>query len=367
MCGAEERLVDEAFKSNWIAPLGPHVDQFERELASLTDRTDAVVLSSGTAAIHLALLLVGVGHGDVVICQSFTFAGTVNPVTYLGATPLLVDSERTTWNLDPEAVREAIVTSVQRGKRPKAIIAVHLYGMPAQMSALSALSQEYGIPLIEDAAEALGSTLDGRPCGGFGDFSILSFNGNKIITTSGGGALLANNPALIAEARFLASQARDDAPHYQHSRIGYNYRLSNVLAAIGRGQLTVLSERVAARRANFERYAGFFANIDGIQLLSEPSGAYSNRWLTTIVVDPALTGGLSRTAIYDALAADNIEARPLWKPMHLQPVFAQAPYFGGAVAETLFRDGLCLPSGSNLTSDDFDRIFSVLGALLATR
>ena len=362
---AEEALVVDAFRSNWIAPLGPHVDAFEAELSATTATAHAVALSSGTAALHLALVLLGVQRGDWVICQSFTFAGTVNPVAYLGATPVLVDSEPESWNMDPAALRTAIEAGLARGTRPKAIIPVHLYGMPARMSELMAIAREFGIPVIEDAAEALGSSIDGQPCGSFGDVAALSFNGNKIITTSGGGALISNRKEWIDEARFLSTQARDAAPHYQHSRIGYNYRLSNVLAAIGRGQLQLLADRVAARRANFERYRRFFAEYEGISLLPEPSASVrSNRWLTTICVDPTRTGGVTREMLRAALGVENIEARPLWKPMHLQPVFEDCPYFGDGLSAALFEKGLCLPSGSNLTEDEFERIVDVLRTTL---
>jgi dTDP-4-amino-4,6-dideoxygalactose transaminase len=361
----EESLVMDAFRSNWIAPLGPHVDAFEAELSAVTRTDHALALSSGTAALHLALVLLDVQPGDWVICQSFTFAGTINPVAYLGAIPVLVDSEPETWNIDPVALRAAIEAGLARGIRPKAIIPVHLYGMPAKMAEIMAIAREYDIPVIEDAAEALGSSIDGEPCGSFGDLAALSFNGNKIITTSGGGALLSDRKEWIDDARFLSTQARDPAPHYQHSRIGYNYRLSNVLAAIGRGQLQQLDSRVAARRANFERYRGFFADHEGISVLKEPSpSVLSNRWLTTITVDPTRTGGVTRETLRTVLGADNIEARPLWKPMHLQPVFESSPYFGDRVSDALFDQGLCLPSGSNLTTGDFDRIFEVLGSAL---
>ncbi len=357
---AEERLVHDAFVTNWIAPLGPHVDAFEAELADVTGTAHAVALSSGTAAIHLGLIELDVRSGDWVICQSFTFAGTVNPVAYLGATPIMVDSEPTTWNMDPVALRAAIEAGLARGIAPKAIMPVHLYGMPARMPELMAVAAEYRIPVLEDAAESLGSSIDGQPCGSFGSLAALSFNGNKIITTSGGGALISNRREWIDDARFLAAQARDAAPHYQHSRIGYNYRLSNVLAAIGRGQLAVLRDRVAARRANYDRYNRFFASYDGVSLLEEPTANFSNRWLTTILVDPSRTGGVTRESIRLALTAANIEARPLWKPMHMQPVFADCPYFGDRLSESLFDQGLCLPSGSNLTDADFDRVFTAL-------
>jgi dTDP-4-amino-4,6-dideoxygalactose transaminase len=363
---SEEKLVQDVFRSNWIAPLGPHADAFEADLASVTKTSHAAALNSGTAAIHLALIVLGVQRGDWVLCQSLTFAGTLNPVAYLGATPVMIDSEPESWNMDPVALRAAIEEGLKRGIRPKVIIAVHLYGMPAKMAEIMAIAGEFGIPVIEDAAEALGSSIDGQPCGSFGDLAVLSFNGNKIITTSGGGALLSDRAEWIAKARFLASQARDPAPHYEHSQIGYNYRLSNVLAAIGRGQLQVLSERVEARRANFGRYRSFFEGHDGITLLRERTpGTFSNRWLTTILVDPARTRGITRETLRLAMAEANIESRPLWKPMHLQPVFKDSPYFGDGLSEKLFNQGLCLPSGSNLTDAEFQRIFELLTRVIS--
>jgi len=360
----ERHYVQEAFDTNWIAPLGPHVNAFEAELVHYTGAGHAAALSSGTAAIHLALVLLGVGPGDTVLCQSMTFSASANPIAYQGATPVFIDSEAESWNMSPKHLERAIEALAAEGRRPKAIIPVHLYGMPARMTELQAVAARHGIPVVEDAAEALGSRYRDRACGSFGRFGILSFNGNKIITTSGGGALLADEAALIERARFLATQARDPAPHYQHSHIGYNYRLSNVLAGIGRGQLEVLPERVAQRRANYERYRAFFAgwNARGfdIRFQEEYAGAYSNRWLTCLLIDPASNRGLTRETIRLALDADNIEARPLWKPMHLQPVFADAPFFGDGTSERLFEHGLCLPSGSNLTEADFGRIFGVL-------
>ena len=357
--------VAEAFASNWVAPLGPHVDAFEAELALITQRTAVAALGSGTAAIHLALLLLDVRPGDIVLCQSLTFSGTANPIAYVGATPAFVDSESETWNMCPQALRTAIEHYRAKGVTPKAIIPVHLYGMPAKISAILAIAEEYGVPVIEDAAEALGSSFEGRPCGAFGLMSILSFNGNKIITTSGGGALLSNSRDLISRAKYLASQARQPQPHYEHTEIGYNYRLSNVLAGIGRGQLEVLESRVARRRANYQRYARFFSSRPGISLLSEPGpGVFSNRWLTTLQVDPRIAHGITREDLRLALEQANIESRPLWKPMHLQPVFRGCAYFGSDVGETLFRAGLCLPSGSNLSEQDFERIFTVLASVL---
>lgn len=356
----EQVFVKEAFDTNWIAPLGPHVNGFETDLQAFTGAAHAAALSSGTAALHLALILLGVKAGDEVICQSFTFSASANPIVYQGATPVFVDSERDTWNMSPVALEEAVVERIAKGKKPKAIIAVHLYGMPAKMGEISAVAAKYGIPVIEDAAEALGSHINGKMCGTFGKLNVLSFNGNKIITTSGGGALLSEDAEMIAKARFLATQARDNAPHYQHSHIGYNYRMSNVVAAIGRGQMVVLPERVAARRANYERYQKIFGEINNkgfdVALLPEPEGFFSNRWLSTITVDPEKNKGIRREDVRLALEAENIESRPLWKPMHLQPVFAGAPFYGDGTSERLFELGLCLPSGSNLREDDWLRI-----------
>jgi dTDP-4-amino-4,6-dideoxygalactose transaminase len=370
MGGAEQEFVSQAFDTNWIAPLGPHVDGFERDLQQYTGMAHAAALSSGTAAIHLALILLDVQPGDVVLCQSMTFSATANPIRYLGATPVFIDSEPRSWNMSPDALEHAIKRRRAEGGGPraegkiKAIMPVHLYGMPAEMPEITAIAEKYGIPVIEDAAEALGSHIDGKMCGSFGQFGILSFNGNKIITTSGGGALLGNDEAMIQKARFLATQARDPAPHYQHSHIGYNYRMSNVLAGIGRGQMQVLGERVAQRRANHDWYMELLGDVPGIRFLPEPEGYFSNRWLTTILVDPAESGGITREDIRLALEAHNIESRPLWKPMHMQPVFEGCPYYGGRVAEGLFEQGLCLPSGSNLSDADRERIAEVLEALL---
>lgn len=369
MSDHEERFVKEAFASNWIAPLGPHVDGFEADLQSWTGMPHAAALSSGTAALHLGLILLGVEPGDLVICQSLTFSASANPIRYLGATPVFIDSEPETWNMCPNALKSAIedIHANQPREKIKAIVPVHLYGMPARMEAIQSVAEEYGIPILEDAAEALGSVYHDHPCGSLGNLSVLSFNGNKIITTSGGGALLGRDEALIRKARFLATQARDPAPHYQHSEIGYNYRMSNILAGIGRGQMQVLPDRVAARRAVYQRYVDFFAGWNrkgfAIRFQTEPTGSFSNRWLTCILIDPSENHGLIREAIRQALEAANIEARPLWKPMHRQPVFADAPYYGGGVAERLFDIGLCLPSGSNLTEADLERIFIELDKL----
>lgn len=365
MGGNERQFVTEAFDSNWVAPLGPNVNGLEKDIASyLDDQIHAAALSSGTAALHLALILSGVQAGDEVICQSMTFSASANPIRYQNATPVFIDSETDTWNMDPEFLEEAIKDRVAKGKKPKAIIPVHLYGMPAKMDEILAVAQKYQIPIIEDAAEALGSSINGKKCGTFGAMGILSFNGNKIITTSGGGALVSKNEEYIKKATFLATQARDPAPHYQHSHIGYNYRMSNICAGIGRGQMEVLPERIEQRRKNFCFYQKELTGFDGIRFVNEPAGFFSNRWLTTILVDPEKTNGVTREDIRLALEKENIESRPLWKPMHLQPVFAEYPYYGNQVAERLFENGLCLPSGSNLTEGELERVLQVFKNVL---
>ncbi len=360
----EIQYVNNAFETNWIAPLGPHVNAFEQALQFETKSSHVAALSSGTSALHLALILLGVKAGDIVFCQSITFSASANPIAYQGAIPIFIDSESETWNLDPVLLKTALKEAKQNDKLPKAIIPVHLYGMPAKMVEILSIAKEYGVPVIEDAAEALGSSIENKPCGSFGELGVLSFNGNKIITTSGGGALISENAELIEKARFLATQARDTAPHYQHSQIGYNYRMSNVLAGIGRGQLEVLNERVAARRNNFESYKKYFSKHNNagfnIQFQEEPQGYYSNRWLTCIVVDPISNKGLTREEIRLAMEAENIETRPLWKPMHQQPVFSSSKSYLNGVSDNLFENGLCLPSGSNLTDDEFERIFNCL-------
>ena len=365
----ELQYVNDAFATNWIAPLGPHVNAFEQGLQTLTNTKHAAALSSGTSAIHLALILLGVKTGDNVFCQSITFSASANPISYQGAIPVFIDSEKDTWNMDPTLLKNALEEAIQNGKLPKAIIPVHLYGMPAKMNEIISIANEYGVPVIEDAAEALGADINGKPCGSFGAFGVLSFNGNKIITTSGGGALLSEDAEMIEMARFLSTQARDVAPHYQHSHIGYNYRMSNVLAGIGRGQLEVLNDRVAARRNNFEKYREYFSkhNNQGfeIQFQEEPNGYFSNRWLTCIVVDPAKNKGLTREVIRLAMDAENIETRPLWKPMHQQPVFANTKSYLNGVSDNLFENGLCLPSGSNLTEEEFSRIFDCLDTIFS--
>jgi dTDP-4-amino-4,6-dideoxygalactose transaminase len=357
MGGEETKFVMEAFEANWISPVGPHIDAFEKELCGYNRISNAVALSSGTAAIHLALIILDVQRGDEVICSSFTFVGTCNPIVYLGATPIFIDSERDTWNMDPDLLEEAIIDRTRKGKKPKAIIAVHLYGVPAKIEAIKRIAAKHEIPLVEDAAEALGSTLRGVKLGTFGDIGIYSFNGNKIITTSGGGALVSENRAWTQKAKFLSTQARDNAPHYQHSQIGYNYRLSNVSAGIGRGQLKVLDERVAGRREVFERYTHWLGTAD-VKFQPELADSFSNRWLTCIqLCDQTLK---CPEDLRLALEKDNIESRPLWKPMHMQPVFKDAPFYGNGVSEGLFNRGLCLPSGTNMSEQDQKRVCDIV-------
>ncbi|QAA81342.1 aminotransferase class I/II-fold pyridoxal phosphate-dependent enzyme [Aequorivita sp. H23M31] len=357
MGGSEQDYVQEAFASNWIAPLGPNVSGFELAIESyLGEESHVAALSSGTAAIHLALILLGVGRGDEVICQSLTFSASANPIVYLGATPVFVDSESETWNISPHYLEEAIKSRTAKGKKPKAIVAVHLYGMPYKAEEIREIADKYGIPIVEDSAEALGSTYKERKCGTFGDISILSFNGNKIITTSGGGALVSRNPQHKSKAVFLATQARDEAPHYQHSHIGYNYRLSNVCAGIGRGQMEILDDHVALRRKMNQFYKGIFNPIDGIDVFSEPNPEFfSNHWLSCIIFNNP-DNNINPDGLREALLSENIESRPIWKPMHLQPVFKDAPYYGDGTSESIFKNGLCLPSGSNLTEIERERI-----------
>jgi len=367
MGGGEMKYVQEAFDSNWVAPLGPNVDGFERELCAATGAKHVAALSSGTAAIHLSLILLGVKPGDYVIGTSFTFSATVNPIAYLGATPVLVDSERETWNMDPELLEKAIQGLRSEGLRsegqeiqPRAIVVAHLYGMPAKMKEIMAVADKYGIPVVEDAAEALGSEYMGRRVGCNSKFGILSFNGNKIITTSGGGALISDDAVMIEKARFLATQARDPAPHYQHSEIGYNYRMSNVVAGVGRGQLEVLDLRVRQHREFNAWYRELLKDVPGVTFQTEPSADfYSNFWLTCIEIDPAVAG-TDREKLRLAFEAANIESRPLWKPMHLQPVFAGCPAYVNGTSERLFANGLCLPSGSNIDEEGRQRIAEVL-------
>jgi pyridoxal phosphate-dependent aminotransferase EpsN len=360
--GDELGLVQEAFATNWIAPLGPHVDAFEREIAMRHGVAAAVALSSGTAALHLALIGLGITRGDEVWCASLTFCGSANPIAYVGATPVFVDSERSSWNIDPALVAQGLDDAARRGRLPKAVIAVDLYGQSADYEPLVAACARHGVPLVEDAAEALGATYRGRPAGVFGRCSILSFNGNKIITTSGGGMLLSDDKRLCDEARYLATQARDATPWYQHTRIGYNYRLSNICAGIGRGQLRVLDDRVSARRRVFERYRTALTDVPGLTFapdIDHLPGTRCTRWLTVIQLDPAEIR-LTPEQLRLGLEAENIESRPVWKPMHLQPVFAGCRAIGGVVAEELFARGLCLPSGSSLTEAEQDRIIALL-------
>jgi len=362
MSGNELKYIQEAFDHNWVAPLGPNVDNFEKVLADYTGIKHVAALSSGTAAIHLALILLGVKAGDEVIASSFTFSASINPIVYLGATPVLVDSEPYTWNMDPDLLEQALkeLRAQSSEHRVKAIIIVHLYGMPANLDEIMAIANKYEIPVIEDAAEALGSRYKGKPVGSTGKFGVLSFNGNKIITTSGGGALISDDGKLIARARFLATQARDKAPHYQHSQIGYNYRMSNVLAGIGLGQMEVIDTRVKQRRDNFSYYKKNLGNIEGIAFPEEPDESYfSNHWLTTILIDP-VKAGKTREDLQSVLEKDNIESRPLWKPMHQQPVFSSCPAYLNGTSDELFAKGLCLPSGSNMSDKDRMRVLNAI-------
>lgn len=363
MGGSEQKYIKEAFDTNWVVPLGPNVNGLEDDLRKFLGGNHSVVaLSAGTAALHLALVQCGVEHGDEVICQSFTFAASANPITYLGGKPVFVDSEKDTWNMSPTHLEEAIKDRIAKtGKKPKAIIPVHLYGMPVKMDEIMEIAGRYEILVIEDAAEALGSSFDGVMCGTFGKFGILSFNGNKIITTSGGGALVCTTEEQAAKTMFLATQARDNAPHYQHSEIGFNYRMSNICAGIGRGQMEVLPLRVVRRREINEIYRKAFGKIKGITFQTEPNEKYfSNYWLASILVNPAETGGVTREDIRLACEKANIETRPLWKPMHLQPVFASAPFYGDGTSEKFFNDGLCLPSGSILTDEQINRVIETI-------
>ena len=352
MSGHEKKYVIDAIERNQVFPLGQNVADFEEALRTYTGATACSCLSSGTAAIHLALIILGVQPGDEVLCSTFTFAASANPIVYLHAIPVFIDSEPSTWNMDPNLLRQAIQERIRKnGKKPKLILLVHLYGMPADIEGIMAVSKEFDIPVLEDAAEALGSTYDGNHCGTYGVMGVYSFNGNKIITTSGGGALLSANKSLCCQATFLATQARDEAPHYQHSQIGYNYRMSNICAGIGLGQMEILDERVAKRRENNSFYREAFQNIEGLKFLTEPSPRYySNYWLTTILINPAETS-INHEELYHHLKQQHIEARPLWKPMHLQPIFAQYPSYTTGVSESLFNQGLCLPSGSLMTNN----------------
>jgi len=361
MGGKEQDYVQDAFASNWIAPIGSNINGFESDLkAYLGPENEVTALSSGTAAVHMALMLIGVSQNDDVICQSFTFSASANPILYLGATPIFIDSEKDTWNMSPDLLELAIKDRLKKGKKPKAIIAVDLYGMPYKASEIQAIADKYEIPVVEDSAEALGSCLYNRPCGTLAHCGVFSFNGNKIITTSAGGALITKSKKLKEKAVFLATQAREDAPHYQHTQIGYNYRMSNVLAGIGRGQMEVLSQRILARRANFEFYKQALAGLNNIEFLEEPTGFYSNRWLTCILTNSYE----KRETLRLALLKNDIEARPLWKPLHTQPVFRAYLSFTDSTSESLFGRGLCLPSGSNLSKADLSRISKILIQIL---
>ncbi len=361
MGGTEQNYVKEAFDSNWVAPLGPNVNGFEKDLEQyLADDIFVSALSSGTAALHLGLILLGVKPGDEVICQSMTFSASANPILYQRAKPIFIDSELDTWNMCPKALEDAIKDRMSFGVKPKAIIPVHLYGMPYKIDEIRSIANKYEIPVLEDSAEALGSSYKGKKCGTFGDIGVLSFNGNKIITTSGGGALVAKSIEVKNEAVSYATQSRDDAPHYQHSKVGYNYRMSNICAGIGRGQMEVLDQHVDLRREMHELYKKFFQNIESVTVLTEPNeDFYSNHWLTAIVIDSNKLGK-SREDLRLAFLEENIESRPLWKPMHLQPVFESCMYYGERVSENLFNDGLCLPSSSNTTEEEIQRILKVL-------
>lgn len=360
MGGTEERYIREAFEKNWIAPLGENVDKFEQALSEKLDGSGVAVVNAGTAAMHLALILLGVGSGDEVLVSDFTFIGTVNPILYQGAIPVFIDSSMKTWNMDPALLEEAITDRMKKGKKPKAIVVVDIYGMPAEMDRIGGIAEKYGIPLVEDAAESLGSSFDGRPCGTFGAMGVLSFNGNKIITTSGGGALVSRNHDVASRARFLASQAREEALHFEHSAVGYNYRMSNILAGIGRGQMEVLDQRVAAHRANNEYYRNALGDISGLVFQTGPDGRYfSNYWLTTILFTAPGSEDAART-VCAALGKEKIDSRPVMKPMHQQSFLAHWPAYLNGVADTLFAQGLCLPSGSMLKESDLERITGIV-------
>lgn len=368
MSGNEQKYINDAFETNWIAPLGPNVNAFEEELAAYAETAGAAVTSSGTAAIHLAMELLGVGQGDTVFCASLTFVASANPILYLGAEPVFIDSEEETWNMSPKALACAMEEAKAEGKLPKAVIVVNLYGQSAKMDELMAICGAYGVPMIEDAAESLGSFYKGKKSGSFGQYGIYSFNGNKIITTSGGGALVSNDLDALAQSRFLATQARDAAKHYQHSVVGYNYRMSNILAGVGRAQLEVLEERVQARRNVFDRYMEALGDIQGVHFMPELEGTYSNRWLTALTLDPKLIK-VTPYELIDALEAENIEARPVWKPLHMQPLFEGSKFYphaeDGVVSERLFAEGICLPSGSNITVEEQERVVRVIRRVLS--
>lgn len=366
--GNEMHFVEEAFDTNWVAPLGPNVDGFEQDLQNyLGDNVFVSAVTSGTAALHLALILLGVSHGDEVLCQTLTFCASANPIVYLGAKPVFIDSEEQTWNMSPEFLEEAIVAGIKKGKKAKAIIVVHLYGMPAKMDEILSLAAQYEIPVIEDAAEALGSGIGEHNCGTLGNISILSFNGNKIITTSGGGALVSKNKNIIEKSRFLATQARDPAIFFQHSEIGYNYRMSNISAGIGRGQMQVLPDRVHRRREIFNRYRDEFRNSNEVTFLDEPHEYFSNRWLSTLLFTELAVKKTDLLSSIESLNQLNVECRPLWKPLHMQPVFRNCSYYGSDISPGLFHRGLCLPSGSNLTDEEISTVIKYLKYILNIR
>tara|TARA_R110002049_G_C9167516_1_gene561583 strand:- start:110 stop:1216 length:1107 start_codon:yes stop_codon:yes gene_type:complete len=357
MSGSEQKYIAQAFDKNWIAPIGYNIDAFESSIGKFVmEGVNVTVLNSGTAALHLALILLGISKDDEVICQTLTFAASANPIRYLGATPIFVDSEKDTWNLSPFHLEKTILDRMSMGKKPKAIVAVHLYGMPYKVNDIRKIADRFEIPIIEDSAEALGSKYNGVQCSSFGDIGVLSFNGNKIITTSAGGALVTKNMEFLKRALYLSTQAKDNAPYYQHSEIGYNYRMSNILAGIGRGQMEVLNERIESRRAIYEYYRSRLESIPQIEFLDEPKGHFSNRWLTCILTSSYKL----REEIRLALEANNIESRPLWKPLHLQPVFQKFPSYIDGTAEDIYNRGLCLPSGSNLKEIDLERIISII-------
>ncbi|OOE14579.1 DegT/DnrJ/EryC1/StrS family aminotransferase [Fictibacillus arsenicus] len=367
MSGNEQKYVKQAFNTNWIAPLGPNVDAFEKELSAYVGASEGVALSSGTAAIHLALSLLGVGKGDIVFCSSLTFVASANPILYQGAEPVFIDSEPDTWNMSLQALEKAFKVAALNGKLPKAVIVVNLYGQSAKMDEILAICNGYNVPIIEDAAESLGSSYKGKASGTFGKFGIYSFNGNKIITTSGGGMLVSEDTEAINKARFLSTQARDEAIHYQHSQMGYNYRMSNILAGVGRGQLEVLEQRVMEKRDVFNFYYEELAELPGLNFMPELEGTYTNRWLTALTIEEKVTG-VSANTLIEALAEENIEARPVWKPLHLQPLFQDAAYFSHekdySVSEALFNSGICLPSGTNMTKADQLRVISCIKSVL---
>ncbi|HHW37929.1 MAG TPA: aminotransferase class I/II-fold pyridoxal phosphate-dependent enzyme [Bacillales bacterium] len=369
MSGNEQKYINEAFTTNWIAPLGPNVDAFERELAAYIGSKDAAAVSSGTAAIHLALRLLDIQKEDKVFCSSLTFVASANPILYMGAEPVFIDSEPETWNMSPQALERALADAVKEGEIPKAVIVVHLYGQSANMDEILSICNQYEVPVIEDAAESLGSTYKGKASGTFGRFGVYSFNGNKIITTSGGGMLVSDDTEALAKARFLATQARDLAPHYQHSTEGYNYRMSNILAGVGRAQLEVLEDRVRARRLIFQRYCQELASIPGIQFMPELENTSSNRWLTALTINEKISG-FSVCSLLKSLAEENIEARPVWKPLHMQPLFEGKSYYSHNefenVSEQLFHSGICLPSASNMTEEDQARVIECIKKFYAT-